>query len=376
VENWPFSRWSKSVRYTRAQLLLSAAMRCPSVTLNLYDHVGTPLYEEPQYGELLRHTRPLLDTMVEAYRPEGVERGVGILQQEEAAKHTILSEGAGYGDLGMGREPWADVLQALGTSVTFGESEVVAASGRKLQAHSNRLDEIFARGVLLDLSAVEGLLALGRGDLLGADLAETFNRAERVTPAEEPVDAEFGAAGGRYMTVDHLGLTARVGRYELKPGARAVSMLVNSDREPVMPGFVLYENNLGGRVALCPYDIGVGMRRWFMNWLRKRQMLGVLNWLFRGKLPLKVEGGTYALPILTQYRSVVLVSVLNLSTDDWPAVCIELHDERGLSKALALNASGRWRHVAVGDIQRDGAKLRVTVRRPLGVLDMLTMRLR
>jgi hypothetical protein len=91
---------------------------------------------------------------------------------------------------------------------------------------------------------------------------------------------------------------------------------------------------------------------------------------------LKVEGGTYALPILTQYRSVVLVSVLNLSTDDWPAVCIELHDERGLSKALALNASGRWRHVAVGDIQRDGAKLRVTVRRPLGVLDMLTMRLR
>jgi hypothetical protein len=37
IENWSFSRYSKSVRFTRAQVLLSAAMRCQSMTFNMYD---------------------------------------------------------------------------------------------------------------------------------------------------------------------------------------------------------------------------------------------------------------------------------------------------------------------------------------------------
>ncbi len=79
VENDSYSRFAKSVSMTRAQVLLSAALRCPSVTLDIYDHLGTPLAQEPQYGRMLKEIRPMTDALAEAYRPEGIERGFGML---------------------------------------------------------------------------------------------------------------------------------------------------------------------------------------------------------------------------------------------------------------------------------------------------------
>jgi len=375
IENWPFTRFSKSVRFARSQLLLSAALRCPSMTLNLYDHVGTPLCEEPQYGRMLQEVRPRLDALVEAYGPEGIERGFAVLNPLDGGKHKMLPPGANYGDLSMGRESWAAVLQALGLPATTAAGPVAAVSGPRLQAYRERLEDIFSASVLLDLSAAETVIQMGRGDLIGVSIAETFLRGERATPAEEPCDPAFGRTGA-YMTVDHLGLRARVGRYEPHPGARVISHLVDPDRSPVQPGFVLFENHLGGRVALCPYALhGAPLPVWFLNWHRGSQMRAVAAWLFRDRLPLAVEGGAYALPIRTDYPGATLVSALNLSCDDWPETVLTLAAPVAASRGEVLQPDGGWQALPPDALQRRGDLVVVKVRQPLPFLDMLTVRL-
>lgn len=374
IENWPFTRFAKSVRFTRAQVLLSAALRCPSMTFNMYDHVGTSLYEEPQYGVMLKDVRARADALADIYQSEGVDRGIGILQPEDGGAHKRLDAGAKYGDLSMGREHWAMRLQALGFSMTYEHSEVVAVSGKRLEAYAANLDGIFSRGVLLDLSALECLLAMGREDLVGVKLAETFQRRDRATPAEEPVDAEFGGAGGSYMSVDHLGLAARVGRIQPGPKARVISRLVNPDREPVQPGFVLSENVHGGRIALCPYEIGYGDSPWFLNWHRRRQFNGILRWLFRGRLPLSVDAGAYPLPMRTDCGGTTYVSVMNLSLDDWHSTSIRVNDIDNRRRAAILRPGGTWHPHGDVDTEEDGG-LTLRFRDLIQPLDMITVRL-
>jgi len=148
---------------------------------------------------------------------------------------------------------------------------------------------------------VETLLRLGRGDLIGRDAGGDLR-------APRPRDAGGGsggprtsAGGGRavLLTVDHLGLTARVGRYEPGPRERVIFALGQSDREPAQPAFRADRKRSRGRVALCPYDMAASTTRpcGFMNGLRKRQMAAIARWLFHDRLPLLVRGGVYALPL-------------------------------------------------------------------------------
>jgi hypothetical protein len=347
-----------------------------SVTLNLYDHLGTPLADEPEYGDMLRDTRRRMEALVAAYAPGGHERGIGMLHPEDGPRHKLLSAGAGYGDLSLGHEVWQELVQPLGFPITYMKSPVVAMSRQMPRACAGQLDRFFSRGVLLDLTGVETILSMGRGDLIGVEIAETFIRSERKTCAEEPIDAAFGGPGWRYMSVDHLGQRARIGRYELKGGASAVSMFVDPDRERVMPAWAICENRLGGRVAMMPYDIREGMGTWFFNWLRKKQLHGILAWLFRGAPPLFVEGGTYSIPIRTDYPDYVLVSALNLSSDPWIEMRLQLAADREVKEVARLDANGKWRRMSRRSWRKLDDTYVIAVPEELAPLDMVTLMLR
>lgn len=375
LENWPFTRYSKSVKVSRAQVLLSAALGCPSITFNMYDHVGTPLAAEPQYGQMLKAIRPRMDALVGAYGPGGLERGVGMLHHEHGPKFRRLREDARFTDLMLGGEPLQDIAQALGASATWGKTPVVAISGRKLEAYGDRLDEVFSGGVLLDLSALETLISMGRGDLAGVRLLGTFERKEKETPAEEILDARFGGAAQKYVTVDHLGLEVRIGMVQPLDGARVISRLVNADRQEVMPAFTVFQNALGGRVAVCPYELSAGLPVWFLNWNRKDQLTAVLDWLFGGNLPLSVECGAYPLAIRTDYADRVMVSVMNLSQDEYPQVKLTLKDVPPGRNASVLGTDATWHELPHSALVRAGDRLVITSHDALATLEMVTFKI-
>jgi hypothetical protein len=299
-----------------------------------------------------------------------------MLHHEQAGKFTHLKPGATFADISPGDESWAFVLQPMGMPVTWEESGVVAASGHKLRAFAGRLDELFAGGVLLDLTALETLIDMGRGDLAGVRLVSTFMRKERETPVEELIDPAFGAEPERnYMTVDQVGLEARVGELEPLAGSRVISRFVNADRKPVGSAFILNENALGGRVAVCPYDLTIGSRTWLLNWHRKRQLTAVVDWLFRGNLPLTVAGGAWPLPIRTDFADRIMVSVMNASLDDWPEVEATVHTTRKVVRVSRLDETGKWIALPASDVTREGERVRFTSRAPLATLDLATFRI-
>jgi hypothetical protein len=377
IENWPFSRFSKSARFTRAQLLLSASLRCQSMTLNLYDHVGTPLAEEPQYGEALRSTRAPVDALVALCPPDATERGFGMLHPEDGPKHKRLAPGAIFGDIAMGEENWAMPLQALGLSVTWQPSPVVAVTGSKLEAYSRpELEVLFSRGVLLDLSALESLEQMGLAkELAGVTVERAFRRIERETPAEELVDPSFGGPG-RYMTVDHIPLRVRIGQIRPEGHARVISQLVNPDRERVLPAFVLFENKFGGRVAVCPYDLNEEVRPWFLNWHRQRQLKAVADWLFREQTPLQVDGGAYPLAIRTDTADSTVVSIFNLSQDPWPRVEVRMHWTAPGAEVARLQSDGSWRVLPPADACATHTNLSFRSSETIDPLDLAAFRIR
>jgi hypothetical protein len=205
--------------------------------------------------------------------------------------------------------------------------------------------------------ALVGMVGAARvRELTGVTLNGTFKRAERVTSIEAMTDPEFGGPSGsddpanagrrdapaRHVTIDHVGLTTRVGDFAAGAGVRVISYQVNADLERVLPGFMVYENVLGGRVCVCPYDLTAVAYPWFLNWNRQRQMKAVLTWLFRGKLPLWVDAGAYALAIRTDYPTHVAVAVANASLDAFESLRVELAVEKEPVRVSQLRGDGSW----------------------------------
>ena len=371
LENFNYTRFSKSVAFTRAQIALSTLMKAPEITMNLFDHIGSPISIEPGYGEMLKTSKPFFDALTDRCRPEGVERGVRILHSDHAAEFTCLREDADYESLFPDDKGWMMPLQALGIPATFEASDVIAVTGQILRAFERKLPTLFSGGMLLDLSAAETLADMGYKDLLGATIRRTFPKRTISLSVEALTDPQFGGAEGRYMTLSSINTNERMA--ELVPGAgsRVISRLLNPDREPVMPGWVLSENRYGGRTAVCPYDLSKRVRKAFLSWVRKAQLKEVIAWLNRGKLSLFVEGGAYMIPYRVDYPDYTVIAVMNLSSDPWPYVRATLDmGDQAIQKVEYLKPDGTWTALDGTTLRSTGEETTVSLPVELGYLEL------
>ena len=99
VENVPFTRYSKSTRFTALQIWMSIACGCRGVTLNLFDHVGTPMEATPEFGEMLAMQKPALRKLAEAVAETSAFRGVSVCFREDESEHRRVPPGRGYESL-------------------------------------------------------------------------------------------------------------------------------------------------------------------------------------------------------------------------------------------------------------------------------------
>jgi hypothetical protein len=344
LENSPYTRFSKSVLFTKAQICLSMLMGASDITMNLFDHVGSPLSIEPGYGQMLKDSKPYFDALAERCRPEGKELGVGVLHSTNACNFTVLGKDADYEDLFPNDNGWRMPLEAMGFPVTFESSEVTAVTGQILRAFKDDIPMIFSKGVLLDLSAVETLIDMGYGHLIGVDIERIFLRTDIPISAEEIISPESGSeTNEKYMSLCRVSINGRIGKFKPLKNSRVISRFVNKDRKYVMPGFVVFENSSGGRTAVCPYDFSKGAGTSFLNWHRKKQLKEVIAWLNRGKVELFVEGGTYMIPLRIDYPDYIIIAVMNLSSDSWPYIQATLDmKDRDIQRVEYLKPDGRW----------------------------------
>jgi hypothetical protein len=327
---------------------------------------------------MLREKKDFLNAL--AARCRG-GRGVGIqlLHNPEGSRHLKLPENAGLRDLFPEGQAWKDALEPLGFSITFDRSRVAAVSGQVMRGMPDgEVKDILSRGVLLDLGALRTLIDMGYGDLLGVSIKREFMKNDEPLAAEEFFEPEFGGAPAKYMTnsLPDLGGHARLAEIALAPGARVISRIVDADTNPVYPFVTLFENRLGGRVAVFPIEFAPSCGAAFLNPYRKEMIKSLTTWLGRGPAPMVVDGGVYPLPFRQEFDGYTVIGAFNLSLDDWPYVKFNLDIDKLPAKVEGLSPEGEWREAQEVACSLSESGLKVVMSKPLGLMSMTILTLR
>ena len=177
LENYPFSLFSKSRRFTRFQLLSSLALAPDGITIDLYDLNGNGIVREDGYQDMLRETKPYLNALTASGVLRGRRRGVRVLYCPDSAYTVHTREGRSMEELYPQEAFFAALLPAMGVPCAYCcepaalSGEVVAASGQVLRNWDDGvIERLFAENfVILTGDAAEVLCDRGLGVLAGIE---------------------------------------------------------------------------------------------------------------------------------------------------------------------------------------------------------------
>ena len=354
VENVPFSIYAKSQAMTFCQIASSILSGCDGVTLNLFDHLGSPISDTPEYGKMLGDSRGWLDAIRQAIPGKAPFSGIGLLHHDQSAATAFLDDGNGYSGLRDRGDGWVRPLEALGFSTTWDivNCDTVALSGQTVRSFSAvQIQSLLEKSVILDLEAVQCLADMGWGsEVTGVSVSKTGPiHSFGPLAAEHLHHPAFGGGKGVFLTATLPDLVndGQLGLFTLASDAITISSLVDNELRGICPLFTLYQNSLGGRVATLAYNINtVGHAGGFLHPYRKAQMQKVLEWLSDGPIPLRVDAPSRVLPLRQDGPSCTLASALNVSLDTWNGVTLHLATGGRLVKTVeSLNESGQWAEV-------------------------------
>jgi hypothetical protein len=351
VENIPFTRYSKSIVSTYVQMAISFAFGSHGVTLNLFDHCGTPMQSDPEFGRMLGEKKRFLNGLARAAQKPGDFRGVQLLFDETESHRKHLSKDADYGDLRADGEPAMAMLETLGIPTTYSPSNTVVAIGQQLRSISDqRLEELLSnnRGLLLDACSAEIIIERGMGDLIGASAVSRPRSIDDLGPlgAEEFFNPSFGGSEGAFLTLTlpALGDRPLVGVFQIDENAQIVSQMVDPDRRRSHVCAYAFENRLGGRIFAYAFDLASAYGIAFHHPLRAVQLHEAVKWISRGKAPILIRGsGVYPLGFRKDFANETLLGLFNLSLDPWSEVEFILAENREPHEIRLLGLDGDWK---------------------------------
>lgn len=351
LENYPYSRFSKSLAFTRFQLLSSLPLDPAGMTIDLYDLNGNGIVWEEGYQDMLRQVKPILNEMKETGAFAGERMGVRVLLSETSSYTLHTQQGQSMEELYPQEAFWAGYLSACGVPFRFQTElpagETAAVSGQYLR---NLTEEDVRRlfrdnFVLLTGDALETLADMGLGEL--ADL-----RSLRWMEQD----------GGEY-TFEQV-VNGRT--YSGVPQARASAVLLSSDavlaeyggETEVYTAFRdAFRRETGpaqavakGRVMVFPFGrlpAPTAMPQMFLNTLRREVLRDILLRRARLDAPV-VEGPAYLQPYCTADGGRLYVYLVNASLD--PAAGWRLHmGGTGWRRAGLCFSDGRREETALPD---------------------------
>ncbi len=176
LENYPYSRFSKSCRFTRFQLLAGMPLDMAGITIDLYDLNGNGIVWEEGYQKTLFDTKPYLNRLTQLGVFHGSRKGVCVMINELASYslHTLV--GRNMEELYPQEAFFAGLLPAMGIPCRYCtdpdlSGEVVAISGQYLRSLTfEQIRYLFDHNyVLLNGDAADILTERGFGALAGIE---------------------------------------------------------------------------------------------------------------------------------------------------------------------------------------------------------------
>jgi len=313
IENFPFGRFQKSDAMTFAQMALAKIMGSEGLLLDLHPMTGNDVTEELGIGEMLDKSYPALAWLGRQFPRELESRGAGVPFKADAAETMHLPAGATYDRLVSSTYVPGYVLGQAGIASQMAASpNVNVIWGLKAWAFSD--DEIryfLGRGLWLDAEATEILTQRGFGKCLGVRIKSWQERQrslyaiERVTHPASGIRAGFNAGCNAWSRILVMEPVANTERW---------TDIVDCMGKTMGAGLTVFQNALGGRIAVSAFPLHREVWAWNMNFQRQTLIQRLIRYLAGRHPPVMISGAPHALTMELQSASERKVVVINL----WP----------------------------------------------------------
>lgn len=318
LENSPYTEFSKSAALSRLQILNAFFLGSSSITMNLFDMVGTPIPRRNLLGRMLRNLYPYLETV----------RSLSPVYSSAERQGVVLPYDPNYWDC----EPcygtyfdgaeFARILQGAGIPVVMnGKGSVTALTGESVRAiPDEKIKKILSGGVLLDGRAAAVLSERGYSNFTGVQVQERLTWHEIQLSAErDECLLNSGREEFLYATLSFVPRSdCAVWKLEPQTDVRQLTVLLDRNFCEVLPGVCYFENALGGKVAVLPFELTGGELPRFMNYTRAAQFRKLYSILSNNAPALIVEGGAWMMPIRWDLSDCTIVGTINFTADELP----------------------------------------------------------
>ena len=344
LENYPYSRFAKSLAFTRFQLLTSLPLNPAGMTIDLYDLNGNGIVWEEGYQDMLRQVKPFLNEMQESGAFAQEQQGVRVLLSQESAYTLHTRRGEAMEELYPQEEFWAGYLSACGVPFRFQteipSGETAAVSGQYLRNLSpediRRLME--DNFVLLTADALETLADMGLGELAGLRGLRWMEQDSGAYTFEQ-VENGRTYCGIPQARASAVLLSSDAVLAEYAPGAAEIyTGFYDSFRRRTGPAQVV----VNGRAMVLPFGHLPGptaMPQMLLNSLRRDILQDVLSSRAGLAAPM-VEGAAYLQPYCTRGGARLYVYLVNASLDPAEGWTLRM-GEAGWRRAALRFSDGR-----------------------------------
>jgi hypothetical protein len=296
IECMPYGRWNKSYRQTCAQMNAAVLHGSDSLNISLYDFMGNHPDDDPSREQFLRAYRGAAERLAHLFPRRMRAAGIGLPWSQGMGRKVRTAPGStGWKALECpGGRGWATWLNASGFACAPSESPAVnALSGPAAWAFDDdAIKHMCSAGLFIDGPAASVLIDRGFGPLIGLKRGRFVTQDDVLYSVENVLDAAFGPRAGAQMSLN-AGWMPRLFLAEALPAARAVSDIRGPLQNVVGLGVTLFENSLGGRIAVAPWTPGDPTQ---VNPQRAVQLAAVSRWLSKGRALGAVRGGPWLLP--------------------------------------------------------------------------------
>lgn len=348
-DSYPHSRFFFSATKLRALIALSMFYGFDGSLSYITQYTDGPL-EEKGYTVMIKDSRDFFTSLRRSvvgfrlagprvlYRP--LAHVHGQVKQDRASYRTTPAWAPVLGRFGIPCAPYVPSDAADSLPLLINGENV-------LELTPDEIMSMLSGSVFLDGLAAYYLCRMGYGELIGAEVTELGPDElrhighERVTPEN---GWRENTEGTRMYFSDQAGIREDSGAYRLEPLADAVvlSQFVSENREVISPSVVSYTNRLQGRVAVLAFNLQVNRNESVLNYKRKEQFRGILEWLGRQALPIyAVQPNLFVTALEHPGSGERMAALFNLSLDEadgiqlvtdrsWHSQNIEFLDDHGV----------------------------------------------
>lgn len=360
LENFPFQRLAKSVSITLLECTAAIMSGANGIAFDALKGEKGSLEEYRKLMSGIQASRPMWAEMERIAGHYAIAGLYPALSPDYEAKRNV-ENGNWFDSISVDNSSKPYVLSEIGIPLTMKPANAcgVILSGNNAEAYStDELRTMLSGGVMLDGRSLEILIDRGLGEYCGVGIERVYDNGVLEYLTDDPMNE--GYAGDHR---DARNSMSKGKAYVLQPlhdDVRILSRLISFTKVELGPVSSIYENALGGRVAVQGYVAWEHVH----SEAKRAQLVRIADWLSYGWLPAVIDRTLKVVPFIkySADESRWLTMLLNASFDETGPFNVTIRYRASAERSLyELLPDGSSVEVVAGDTTKAGEELVLAV---------------